>query len=146
MFILFPSLKVSKEINTRTAETNMIFVTLLIMVPAVLLGKHDAQLCVLSRHHPVEINLFMNFQKMTSFFVSKTMPRPYLFSPHHTIEIIIFMNFQKKWQQYVSKQEPISHPNLFSPVKEHFLELVFVSKGPSGQVHRFLALFHPTLK
>ena len=74
----------------------MIFLTLLIMVPAVLLGKHDAQLCVLSRHHPVEINLFMNFQKMKSFFVSKTMPRPYLFSPHHTIEIIIFMNFQKK--------------------------------------------------
>ena len=74
----------------------MIFVTLLIMVPAVLLGKHDAQLCVLSRHHPVEINLFMNFQKMKSFFVIKTMPHPHLSSPHHPVEIIIFMHFQKK--------------------------------------------------
>ena len=70
--------------------------TLLIMVPAVLLGKHDAQLCVPSRHHPVEINLFMNFQKMKSFFMGKTMPYPHLFSPRHPVEIILFMNFQKQ--------------------------------------------------
>ena len=58
--------------------------TLLIMVPAVLLGKHDAQLCVPSRHHPVEINLFMNFQKMKSFFYEQNnaTPLPFMTSPH----------------------------------------------------------------